>query len=340
MWLERAWRGGLRIFVNLLVENRALCEAYPLNQNNCDEMASARLQARRMRELEDYIDAQSGGPGKGWYRIVTDPFEARRVINSGKLAVVMGMETSEPFGCILRFDQPQCDTDDIDRGLDEFYKLGVRQMELLNKFDNALAGVAGDSGSTGTVTNTGNFYTTGRYWDLETCRDKENTDHAPTAVEHNDDEVIGNGFKALTPPGAAPVYPPKPHCNKKGLSQLGEYTIRRMMERGMIFDPDHMSVRARDQSLNLLESADYSGVVSSHSWSTPNAIPRIHRLGGVVAPSAKDSDDFVEKWKKTKATRDPRFYFGLGYGADQNGFASQGGPRNGSSPLDSSWSRG
>ena len=32
-----------------------------------------------MRELQDYIDAQNGGPGKGLFRIVTDPFEARRV---------------------------------------------------------------------------------------------------------------------------------------------------------------------------------------------------------------------------------------------------------------------
>ena len=29
-WLERSWRGGPRIFVNLLVENRVLCEVYPL----------------------------------------------------------------------------------------------------------------------------------------------------------------------------------------------------------------------------------------------------------------------------------------------------------------------
>ncbi len=35
----------------------------------------------------------------------------------------------------------------IKRLLDEVYRLGVRDMELINKFDNALAGVAGDSGS-------------------------------------------------------------------------------------------------------------------------------------------------------------------------------------------------
>ena len=89
--------GGLRVFVNLFVENRQLCELYPLKQNNCDEMTSVRLQNRDLEALEDYIDAQNGGPGKGWFRIVKDPFEARRVINEGKLAVVPGIEVSNLF---------------------------------------------------------------------------------------------------------------------------------------------------------------------------------------------------------------------------------------------------
>ena len=39
------------------------------------------------------------GPGKGFFQIVTDPFEARRVINQGRMAVVLEIETSEPFDC-------------------------------------------------------------------------------------------------------------------------------------------------------------------------------------------------------------------------------------------------
>ena len=46
-WLERAWRGGQRLFVNLLVENNKLCEIYPLKRNSCDDMDSIRLQAQR-----------------------------------------------------------------------------------------------------------------------------------------------------------------------------------------------------------------------------------------------------------------------------------------------------
>ena len=39
-------------------------------------MDGVRLQAKDLRQLQDYIDAQNGGPGKGWFRIVTTPFEA------------------------------------------------------------------------------------------------------------------------------------------------------------------------------------------------------------------------------------------------------------------------
>src|SRR5690606_33752610 len=93
---ERSWRAGQRVLVNHLVANRQLCEIYPLKRNTCDEMEVIRIQAKRMRELEAYIDGLSGGPGKGWFRIVRSSAEAREVIEKGRLAVVLGVEASEP----------------------------------------------------------------------------------------------------------------------------------------------------------------------------------------------------------------------------------------------------
>lgn len=336
-WIERAWRGGQRIFVNLLVENRVLCEIYPLKKNSCDEMDSVRLQARDMYAMQDYIDAQSGGPGEGWYRIVKNPFAARRVINDGKLAVIMGMEVSEPFGCRLMPPNatPACDEEQIKGELDALYEMGVRQLEITNKFDNALTGVAGDNGETGTITNTGNFISTGKFIDYEHCDDAENSDKEPTSVQHNDDDLIANGLEALLPPGAAPVYPPPPLCNRLALSNLGAYAIREIMRKGMIFDPDHMSVYARDQALSLLESERYSGVISSHSWSTEGTLARIYKLGGLITPYAGDSESFAEQWRSLRRDDIEKLgkqYFGLGFGADMNGLGSQGGPRGADVP--------
>ncbi len=82
-WLERSWRGGLRTYVNLMVDNAVLCELYPIKKHGCDEMESVRMQIADIYKLQDYIDAQYGGPGKGFFRIVKDPFQARRVVADG-----------------------------------------------------------------------------------------------------------------------------------------------------------------------------------------------------------------------------------------------------------------
>ena len=107
--------------VNDLVENRALCELYPLKKNDCNEMVSAYQQADDMYALQDYIDAQFGGPGKGFFRIVKTPAEARRVINDGKLAMVLGIEVSEVLNCGQFNDRPNCTAAQIDAELDQLH---------------------------------------------------------------------------------------------------------------------------------------------------------------------------------------------------------------------------
>ncbi len=332
-WLERSWRGGQRIFVNLLVQNNKLCELYPLKRTSCDDMDAVRLQASDMRQMQRYIDAQYGGPGRGFYRIVTDPFQARRVINRGRMAVVMGIETSVIFGCTKKLDVPGCTADQIDDRLDEVYDLGVRQMELVNKFDNALSGVAGDSGAIAPLVNGANFLETGTFWDMQSCEGPEGV-HDQTQFTALPGEVPAQDelFGAMTQLYAAgvpslPIYPSGPTCNSRGLTELGEHTIRRLAEKHMIFDPDHMSVKARQESMDLLEDLKYQGVVSSHSWSTPDAYPRIYKAGGFITPYAGDSSGFVSKWQRHLTWVDPRFYWAIGFGADINGFGAQGDPR-------------
>ncbi len=335
-WMERSWRAGQRILVNLLVENNQLCMLYPLKQNSCDDMDSVRLQAKDMRELEKYVDAQHGGPGKGWYRIVTTPVQAREVINAGKLAVVMGIETSVLFGCHIQFGRASCTADSIDDQLTQVRAMGVTQMELVNKFDNALAGVAGDEGTTGYLVNAANTLETGSPWRMATCdpnddeeRDKNQDNSAPIPSQ---DALFGAILKVLPVSltgaiPALPLYPAKNHCNTLGLSELGEATIKGMAARKMLFDPDHMSVKARQQSLDLTERLGYSGLISSHSWSTPDAYRRIYDQKGFVTPYAGDSTGFVNKWKRHLTWANPQTYWGIGFGADINGLGAQGDPR-------------
>ena len=325
-WLERSWRAGQRILVNHLVANRQLCEIYPLKRNSCDEMEIVRLQARRMAQMQDYIDRLHGGPGKGWFRIVRDSAEARRVIESGRLAVVLGVEVSEPFGCRKIGDRAACTREQIDRGLDEMKDLGVSSMYLCHKFDNALCGVRFDSDATGVVVNLGNFLGTGRFWQVEPCTGPEHDNEIQPSGVLGDllrGPLSGLGLAGLT----LPVYPSPPHCNVHGLTELGEYALKGMIDRNMIVEIDHMSVKAARRTLEILEEYRYPGVISSHSWMEPSYARRVYRLGGMITSYGHRADRFVEEWRANKANRDPSRPFGYGYGLDANGMGALPPPR-------------
>src|SRR3546814_6041794 len=63
------------------------------------------------------------------------------------------------------------------------------------------------------------------------------------------------------------------------------------------------------------------------SWSTPDAYSRIYALGGMTGPYAGGSEGFVDAWRQRRAAADPRYHFGIGFGADSNGLGAQGMPR-------------
>jgi microsomal dipeptidase-like Zn-dependent dipeptidase len=329
-WIERAWRSGLRLMVEDLVENRALCDLYPYKKNDCNEMNSAFKQADDMYALQDYIDAQFGGPGKGFFRIVTSPDQARAVINDGKMAVVLGVEESEVLDCGQFEGMPQCTPQQIDAELDRLQSVGVQSLFPVHKFDNALGGTKFDGGTTGVLVNAGNKYATGQFWTANHCDDPDH-DNEPTNPAGDNAQVLYDVFgPALTQPlleGQAPVYPPGPLCNPKGLTPLGEFLIRDMMQRGMIIETDHMSVKTRADTLSLLEAADYHGVISSHSWGDLGSQKRIEKLGGLVGPISSQANNFSEEWRVARDNRDTRYLFGTPFGSDINGLHAQPVPR-------------
>ncbi|MFC9677510.1 MULTISPECIES: discoidin domain-containing protein [unclassified Streptomyces] len=317
-WLERAWRGGQRVLVNDLVTNGLLCSIY-VRDRGCNEMDAIRLEARKSYEMQDYIDKIYGGKGKGFFRIVTDSTQARQVVAEGKLAVVLGVETSEPFGCKQILDVPQCSQADIDSGLDELYKLGVRSMFLCHKFDNALCGVRMDSGTIGTAVDIGQFLSTGTFWNTEKCSGPQHDN--PTGNAAAPAEVT-----KLLPAGTkVPTYDSDAQCNKRGLTRLGEYAVKGLMKRNMMVEVDHMSVKAAGRTLDLLESADYPGVLSSHSWMDDGWLERVYRLGGFKASYMSSADSFAKESAGTRALRQ-KYGVGLGYGTDMNGVGGWPGP--------------
>lgn len=185
-WLERAWKAGLRVVVNDVVDNETLCE---LQRNlsgtptrDCNEMNNAGQQVGSMFAMQDYIDAQYGGPGEGWFRIVYDPVEARQVIADGKLAVILGIEISNLLNCKLNYNplrtqEPFEETgsgplenryscamtetgadNEILTQLERLHGLGIRQVITIHEFDNAFGG---NGIFEGLILNVGNRENTG-----------------------------------------------------------------------------------------------------------------------------------------------------------------------------------
>jgi hypothetical protein len=137
-WLERSYRGGLRLMVMLTVNNEVVC-GLPITlkrvvggglldpEVNCDDMYTVDQQLAEVKKMEQFIDLENDNmlDGDGWYKIVKSPYEARKAIREGKMAVVLGIEVDGLFGC----ETPaNCDQTKISSELDRYYNKGVRHL--------------------------------------------------------------------------------------------------------------------------------------------------------------------------------------------------------------------
>jgi hypothetical protein len=338
--VERAWLGGLRLATVLFVDNEALCDAMtfrdPPPPALCNDMESVRQQNQDLEEFQDYIDAQNGGPGKGWMRIVTRPAQARRVINQGKLAVIKGVELSRILNCgetVETDPEPQCTEDYVVNGdpqtgkggLNELWDLGIRDFFPVHKFDNAFGGTKMDAGETGYVVNAGNFYKTHHFWNVSQCTGPGSDKTQLNLADQDPSPIAALLFNLLAPGQVAPIYGPSPHCNQRGLTPIGRYLINKMIDRHFLIEIDHMDELTAyggtdingehiTGTMDIVESRQYPGVVNSHgSWSSDPTIARMRAVGGAVGFN-KDENS------------------GTGLGSDINGLSDQNGP--GSTPIE------
>ncbi|HEY6553812.1 MAG TPA: hypothetical protein VI669_10685, partial [Vicinamibacteria bacterium] len=120
-WLKRAYDGGLRLMVVPAVNNELLCAINgQAPGSSCDDMTTVDAQLDAAKQLEAYI---AGLPGGGWMRIAYSGTEARQIVNSGKLAVVLAVEVDSLFGCRVG---GACTDAFVTQKLDDYFAKGVR----------------------------------------------------------------------------------------------------------------------------------------------------------------------------------------------------------------------
>ena len=197
--------------------NPTACQLFSLlkpgkAQGDCNSASEVENQTRYIYELQDYIDAQEGGPGKGWFRIVTDPQQARAAINQNKLAVVLGSEYGTLFDC--HESSTLCTPAYIDDQLQKLHALGIRSVFPIHRFDNGFGGTRPAGGPAGAWMHLASKLSTssapslfqmldpwgylfkpinGHYWELE---------HCPAGIEGTQgimsmDEFINQDFRGI-----------------------------------------------------------------------------------------------------------------------------------------------
>jgi len=288
-WLERSWLAGQRVFVQQCVNNEILGDIMnglpPYKGAPTDDMTVADLQIQNIYHMEDYIDAQCGGPGKGWFCVVTDSNEAREVIHEGKMAVFLSLELDTVFGATKDYiglledgmiTQEACDQElqRIELQLDEFYNKGIRSIFPVHALNNGFGGCQLYQGELFSLMNyvkTSDFY---------------------------QPEVSDNPRVFYKQPKADLPVQAQGHGNILGLTKTGEWLINKLIEKKFIIEVDHMSDNTFNRTLDILWENKYPGVIASHTrildmfqpedkaWEQMD-IPRmikVMQLGGIVSP--------------------------------------------------------
>ena len=355
-WLERAYLSGLRLLVQHATTNEFLCKlaagvGAQAKRHDCNDMVNVDAILDATFAMERYIDAQAGGPGQGWFRIVYSPEEARAEIIAGNLAVVLGIETSVLFDCYLvPFDGfSKCTEADVVAKLDEYYDKGVRVLFPVHKYDNGFSAGDGHRG----IIDIGNFGHTGHYNSYIECpadlltfpggfdtggvafaglnqpRDVYDSP-PPVDVSQFEQKVVGTllPYVGLLSSGALEGE----YCQKHGLTDLGEFLMAEMMKRGMIIEVDHMPRKSYQRAYEILEENDYPAM-GTHGR---NNNGRLYALGGMSKSNlgrcrsadtpATTDDNFQDR---IQLMRDMGAFPAEGFGFDLNGFAGAPGPRFG-----------
>jgi microsomal dipeptidase-like Zn-dependent dipeptidase len=327
VWLQRAWMAGLRLVVAQTVEDEPFCRIEPVRSHSCSEPVAIRLQIRTLRALQRYVDGKSGRRGRGWFRLVFTPAQARRVIARGKLAVIIGIESSDPLGCSESMGKPACTTAQVDRRLDQFRRLGVRTMFVAHWINNAFAGAALEANAKGAFINIFNRLQTGAWFTTAACAEAGEGEEVQTLTQGELQVLAGffPGTQAIADEGM-PAYPAGRQCNARGLTALGRHLIRAMMARHMLIEVDHLSERARESVLRMAEGAQYP-LVSSHTdtggtWTTRD-LRRLYAVGGFATARPETAGPLASRILQLSRLAPG----GVGLGTDTGGFAALPGPR-------------
>ncbi len=336
-WIHRAYEGGLRVMVALAVNNHCLADASETKGPN-DDMRSMNIQIQKMIEFVERDERNLR-----FMEIAFSPADVRRIVNANKLAIILGIEMDN----IGNFYNPADgkggtyittpSTAQVRSEIDRLYNLGVRYIFPIHVTNNIFGGSAiYEHGF-----NVANKYNNGSAFSVEPVDSRNGItfklQNPYTALDELG--VFAMNFMGTVIPGHImpnnranyPEYSDpglsRGHRNILGLTDMGRFAVRYMMQKGMLIDIDHCSEKAVDEILNIARSNDYPvnsghngprGSNGTENGRTDTQYTTIQSLGGIIGLGhGENANNFLSGYRRVLALTGNKQ---VCIGTDVNGF--------------------
>ncbi|WP_284620583.1 RICIN domain-containing protein [Aquabacterium humicola] len=329
-WLRRAQQGGLRVMVALAVNNATLAHAVMgPGDINADDVSSADVQIDEMKAMvarhTDFME------------IARSPAELRTIVSKGKLAIVLGTETDNignfHTNSVVNADSASAiSMAPVKAELQRLWDKGVRYVFPVHLIDNKFGGTAIYE----PLFNLSNVHQNGRFWEIGCAPEGSGIGYKFVVDGFDAALAAAKAVKLGMDPFQSPPQPPAcaGHANKRGLTALGNATLREMMRMGLLIDIDHMSDRTANEALDLAASVDYP-VNSGHNHQRGSSgterdlsdaqYVKIARLGGMIGLGhGGKASNFVASFRRLRQVVGANA--GIGLGTDANGLWPLPGP--------------
>ncbi|CAM1369484.1 membrane dipeptidase [Tenacibaculum xiamenense] len=314
-WLNRARLGGLRLITMLSQSSKSIVRIanHGLVKNLLPffspgmqitpvitGMEEHEIAMSKLLSLIDYVDAQEGGPGKGWLKIAYSPAQARKIISEGNLAVIIGMEHPDFLNCTE--NSTPCTRSYIASELDRLYAQGVRVVFPTHHYDNQFSGSSLFAESVELLA----MLDINRPIEYQVSDENLpfSTEYIPSIRNGNVSIVLKgllaifgynlfNGFSDIPKDANGELF--HGYENARGLTQTGEILVEELLKRGMMIDMSHMSPQAVRDVIAITDEYDYPPLFTHFSIEEGSHhegdAGYIYTRGGIASPQIDRSQD-------------------------------------------------
>ncbi len=309
-WIERAHKeGGLNIMVALAVSNHCIGSAAKCTGPLDDEQVMLNC----IQGIKDLVAHST------FMEIALTPQDVRRIVASGKLAVILGSEMDNIGNFYSPADHYKANfnatpsNEQVQAELDKLWDLGLRYIFPVHLMNNVFGGTS----LIMSTLNVANKFTTG----VEYVPEEVSTKESGIAFQLENPSVGLNAMAKMFMPLLLPkdinpgkkgnytfwdTLPGYGHRNTIGITGRGKFAVNYMMKKGFIIDIDHMSEKMANVVLDMALANDYPvnsghdgprGSAGNEGGRTLKQYAQLKQLGGMVGLGhGANASDFVKTY--------------------------------------------